>query len=134
MIILSDLKDGSFIQLFLLPLFFRQVKNEEVMRLAGEMKRERDEELEKEEILFELHEGRVREAERRKEALELELEIRAVLLSTNGAALDKHQLIFFFIMRIHNWFTLSLMFKVVLLDFISKLEHSVSCGVCEMLI
>ena len=52
------------------------------MRLAGEMKRERDEEREKEEILFELHEGRVREAERRKEAIELELEIRAVLLST----------------------------------------------------
>ena len=68
----------------MLPLFFRQVKNEEVMRLAGEMKRERDEEREKEEILFELHEGRVREAERRKEALELELEIRAVLLSTTS--------------------------------------------------
>ena len=46
------------------------------MRLAGEMKRERDEAREKEEILLELHEGRMREAERRREALELELEIR----------------------------------------------------------
>ena len=55
---------------------FRQIKNEEVMRLAGEMKRERDEAREKEEILLELHEGRMREAERRREALELELEIR----------------------------------------------------------
>ena len=51
------------------------------MRLAAEMKRERDEAREKEEILFELHEGRVREAERRKEALDLELEIRGVPLN-----------------------------------------------------
>ena len=56
------------------------MKNEEVMRLATEMKHQRDEAREKEEILFELHEGRMREAERRKEALELELEIRGVPL------------------------------------------------------
>ena len=54
------------------------MKNEEVMRLATEMKHQQDEAREKEEILFELHEGRMREAERRKEALELELEIRGV--------------------------------------------------------
>ena len=59
------------------------------MRLAGEMKRERDEAREKEEILFELHEGRMREAERRKEALELELEIRAVLSLIIGQILTR---------------------------------------------
>ena len=66
------------------------MKNEEVMKLAGEMKREREEAREKEEILFELHEGRVREAERRKEAIELELEIRKRLAfkESNEAAAE----------------------------------------------
>jgi len=62
----------------------REVKNEAVMRLAGEIKQREQVALEREEILLELHEGRKAEEEAFKEQLEMEENIKRRLRLREG--------------------------------------------------
>merc|ERR1719495_3118211 len=54
----------------------RQMKNDSVLRLAEEMKRQQDQKREHEEILHELHEGRKEEEEMLKDQIEMENNIK----------------------------------------------------------
>jgi len=62
----------------------REVKNEAVMRLAGEIRHREQVALEREEILLELHEGRKAEEEAFKEQREMEDNIKRRLLLREG--------------------------------------------------
>merc|ERR1719209_2020693 len=62
----------------------REVKNEAVMKLAGEIRQREKVALEREEILLELHEGRKAEEEAFKEQREMEDNIKRRLLLREG--------------------------------------------------
>ena len=58
----------------------REIKNESVLRLAGDIRKREEVKRERDEILFELHQGRKAEEEEFKDQLEMENSIRKRLV------------------------------------------------------
>ena len=58
----------------------REIKNESVLKLAGDIRKSEEVNRERDEILFELHQGRKAEEEEFKDQLEMENSIRKRLV------------------------------------------------------